>query len=211
MRTEAEELARRRLSIMVWRTAAIEIRDLTYSDAVKVIAGTAPDDLPATYAAIIRNVALSWRFLLAHDEWAPDWQVVSQYNHLLGYGLYADPGKVRTSSVRISGTDWIPPIPSPAEPERTVSGIMRTAMDPVDRATALLTRIMRGQWFNDGNKRTALMCANHSLVHDGVGLLAVREQDMALFVDLLIGYDETGDDRKIRSWLARNAIEHLPD
>jgi len=38
---------------------------------------------------------------------------------------------------------------------------------PEDRALLMFCKITRGQWFNDGNKRTALMTANHALINAG--------------------------------------------
>lgn len=44
---------------------------------------------------------------------------------------------------------------------------------PEDRALLMFCRITRGQWFNDGNKRTALMTANHALINDGIGVFSI--------------------------------------
>ncbi len=57
----------------------------------------------------------------------------------------------------------------------------------------LFGAVTRGQWFSDGNKRTALMVANHQLIHDGIGVFSIPPEDKAQFVSMLLRYYETGD------------------
>lgn len=47
-----------------------------------------------------------------------------------------------------------------------ISSLMKIE-SPEDRALLMFCKITRGQWFNDGNKRTALMTANHALINAG--------------------------------------------
>lgn len=42
-----------------------------------------------------------------------------------------------------------------------------------DQALLMFCAITRRQWFNDGNKRTALMAANHVLINAGIGVFAI--------------------------------------
>ena len=66
---------------------------------------------------------------------------------------------MRNISVRISaGTDWIPEIPSPEKINR-----IRQIENPTDRSLELMLSVMRGQYFEDGNKRTAQPVANHEI------------------------------------------------
>ena len=48
-----------------------------------------------------------------------------------------------------------------------IASLMKTG-SPEDRALLVFCRITRGQWFNDGSKRTALMTANHALINAGI-------------------------------------------
>lgn len=56
---------------------------------------------------------------------------------------------------------------------------------------------MRSQLFSDGNKRTAIMIANHHLIQHGTGLLTIQIEYQDTFRTLLIDYYETNDDTKI--------------
>ena len=75
----------------------------------------------------------------------------------------------------------------------------------------LLGAVTRGQWFSDGNKRTALMVANHQLIHDGIGVFSIPPEDKAQFVSMLLrNGSETGDYSRLSDWLSQNAVGHVP-
>lgn len=74
----------------------------------------------------------------------------------------------------------------------------------------LFGAVTRGQWFSDGNKRTALMVANHQLIHDGIGVFSIPPEDKAQFVSMLLRYYETGDYSRLSDWLSQNAVGHVP-
>ena len=79
-----------------------------------------------------------------------------------------------------------------------------------DTAMLLFGAVTRGQWFSDGNKRTALMVANHQLIHDGIGVFSIPPEDKAQFVSMLLRYYETGDYSRLSDWLSQNAVGHVP-
>lgn len=138
-----------------------------------------------------------------------DWQYVSAYNRILGQGLVRDAGKLRTSHVRIGGTDWIPDLPTTASSHDAIASLASIG-SPEDRALRMFCATVRGQWFNDGNKRTALMAANHVLIRAGVGVLCVSPSLKREFTGLLLRYYESADAAPLCSWLKDNAIGRLP-
>lgn len=78
------------------------------------------------------------------------------------------------------------------------------------RALLMFCKITRGQWFNDGNERTALMTANHALINAGVGVFSIRPSLKREFTTRLLRYYESNDDVPFHSWLKDNAIGRLP-
>jgi len=70
-------------------------------------------------------------------------------------------GKLRTGTVGISGTDYVPPVP---EKEKTIEELKNilssTSLSVTDKALEAFTWGARGQFFWDGNKRTSLLLAN---------------------------------------------------
>ncbi|MFQ9442446.1 MAG: Fic family protein [Eubacterium ventriosum] len=67
-------------------------------------------------------------------------------------------GKLRTGTVGISGTDYVPPVP---EKEKTIEELKNilssTSLSVTDKALEAFTWGARGQFFWDGNKRTSLL------------------------------------------------------
>lgn len=56
---------------------------------------------------------------------------------------------------------------------------------------------MKTQIFNDGNKRAAVIFANHYLISKGEGFIAIPEEDVPEFKRLLVGYYEDKDNGEI--------------
>lgn len=209
-RAQALDLAKRSEAELVWATAGIEVRSLTLEQTKQILVGQPSDGMSAANIRVVLNTRRAWGFLLENADWQPDWMTVSHYNTLVGTGLIPDAGRLRTFSVRISGTDWTPEIPTPENSMDEVTRINNDDEQPADRAITLLLAIMRGQWFRDGNKRTALLAANHSLIHDGIGMIEIRKNDRGHFIVLLTDFYANGNDRRIRAWLGRNAIVRPP-
>jgi prophage maintenance system killer protein len=55
--------------------------------------------------------------------------------------------------------------------------------------------------FIDGNKRTSVIYANHILISQGAGLIAIPEEDIPEYKQLLIGYYETEKTAIIKQFL----------
>ena len=68
---------------------------------------------------------------------------------------------------------------------------------------------MKTQVFIDGNKRTAILLANHYLISKGKGLLAVPFELVPEFKKLLIGYYEDYDTDSIKEFLKEKCWRKL--
>ena len=58
-----------------------------------------------------------------------------------------------------------------------------------------MCKLMKMQLFNDGNKRTAMLIANHELIKLGKGIISISEENKVEFGTKLIAYYE--DEQKI--------------
>lgn len=166
-RRTAVELAKRLLVDSIWRTAKIEVDGVTFPDTQEIFDGRAPEGMSVDDIVTVNNIKRAWRFLLDNIDYPVDWQYIREYNRIIGEGLVRDAGRLREYGVRIGGTGWVPEIPAVESSQERVRGILE---ESEGEATAMLLfgAVTRGQWFSDGNKRTALMVANHQLIHDGI-------------------------------------------
>lgn len=75
-----------------------------------------------------------------------------------------------------------------------------TETDAIKVAIELCLFVMKTQIFNDGNKRAAVIFANHYLISHGGGLIVIPENLVSEFKKLLVDYYETSDD-KIKTFM----------
>lgn len=209
-RNEAVELAKRLILDVMWKTANIEVDGITFPDTEEIFEGRAPQGMAVNDIVVVNNIKHAWMFLFDNVSQPLDWAYVCQYNRLLGAGgVVRDPGALRQIMVRIGGTDWIPEIPTLATSNDRIMELSRID-DSEERAIRIFCAITRGQWFNDGNKRTAIMAANHVLINAGVGVFSIAPSLKRDFTDKLLRFYETNDSTQLSEWLAEHAIGHVP-
>ena len=66
---------------------------------------------------------------------------------------------------------------------------------------------MKTQIFNDGNKRAAVIFANHYLISQGGGMLIIPEKQVPDFKELLVTYYEGRDNGKIIEFMKSLCIK----
>lgn len=62
-----------------------------------------------------------------------------------------------------------------------------------EKAIFLMCKLMKMQLFNDGNKRLAMLIANHELIRLGKGIISVSEENKVEFGTKLIAYYENDE------------------
>ena len=75
-----------------------------------------------------------------------------------------------------------------------------------ETAIALCLYCMKAQLFNDGNKRAAVIFANHYLISHGAGMLNIPEKDVPEFKRLLVAYYEGKDEGEIFAFMKTNCF-----
>ena len=118
-------------------------------------------------------------------------------------GAPAEEGKIRTVHVRIGGSTYRPPLPDEEEVRKCIRGILQSGQRAIDLALDLCLYVMRTQVFADGNKRTAMIYANHYLIARGQGYLGVPRGQIPAFHRHLVRYYESGEKEEIKAFLKR--------
>ena len=119
-------------------------------------------------------------------------------------------GKLRTGTVGISGTDYIPPIPEKETVIKELDHILSNSdMSATDKALEVFVWGTRGQFFWDGNKRTSLMLANKILVSAGAGIMTITDKYMEQFNAVLLKYYNTGKPDELKQFIYENAIHGI--
>ena len=162
------------------------------------------DDIQA-----ILNMRDTWEYLLQTVEEKITFAYWCKLNEYIARNEALEWGKLRTGSVGISGTDYVPPIPEKEQVITTLEDIVSDkGMTATDKALEVFTWGTRGQYFWDGNKRTSLMLANKILISAGAGIMTITDKYMEQFNVLLLEYYNTGKSSELKRFLYDNAIRH---
>ncbi len=133
---------------------------------------------------------------------------IQDFNRLVGRDLVYKSGFLRTANIRLSGTDYRSNLPIDYEVKSSINKILKND-DKEDIALDLMLYIMRSQLFFDGNKRTAMLVANKILIENGLGIFAVRQQNMNEFFTKLVKFYESGNSDEIKLFCKKECVETM--
>lgn len=203
-------MAKRLIVDSIWKNANIET-NVTFPQSQMIYENLEAQGLRPSQIIIVNNVKHAWQWLIDNADIPIEWAVISQYNRIIEAGIDENnnPGGLRTIPVRVSGTKWIPDIPAFEDVQQQIQGVI-SEPDVEKRALRMFLTVCRGQFFENGNKRTATMVANHILIHGGVGVFALDPSYKGRFAHMLTDYYETNDEDPLMQFLGRHAVEHTP-
>lgn len=109
----------------------------------------------------------------------------------------------------MAGTKWKPELPSIEKFNELLKENKLIASD-TEKAITLMCKLMKMQLFNDGNKRTAMLIANHELIKHGKGIISIDEENKVEFGTKLIEYyeDETKLE-ELKNFLYENSLKGM--
>jgi Fic family protein len=205
------DFARKNLVDSIYKQSVLEGVVTTYSDTETLVEGGKIMNMTATDAQKVINLKQAWEFILTDGvvDIPSNFIILSQINAIVEEGLSYSAGKVRSIPVKIGGSSYIPPIPFEAQIKEDIETIVNSNDDVVEKAISALLYIKRKQIFLDGNKRTAVIFANHILIKSGSGLLVVPNEKVSEYKKLLIEYYETNDSSNIRIFLRNECYRPL--
>ena len=151
----------------------------------------------------ILNLKHAWEFILDRDVITAksDYYLLCHIARLINEGFFADGGRIRGVPVTIGGSSYLPPLPIEPDVKDNIEKILASNEDDIDAAIRLCLYAMKTQVFIDGNKRAAVIFANHYLIAHANGLLVIPETNVPEFKRLLVEYYEGADEAIIMSFL----------
>ena len=197
------DFARANMKSLIYDQAILEGISTTFPDTEAIIDNGKVNNMSTEDVMKIINLKHAWEFILDKDViLSPTNYYVSQYiAKLINEGFFYDGGRIRQIPVNIGGTTYKPPLPIENVVKEKISDIINSYLDDIDKAIELTLFIMKTQVFIDGNKRTAIIFANHYLISSGKGLLVVPFELVSEFKKLLIAYYEDYDTKSIKVFL----------
>ena len=197
------EYARSNIKKIIYDQAVLEGVGTTFPDTEAIIDNGKVNNMTAEDVQKILNLKHAWDFILDKDVInAPSNYYLSSYiAKLVNEGFYQDGGRIRGVPVTIGGTSYIPPIPIEVLVKEKIDEIRNSNIAKEDIAIELLLYVMKTQIYNDGNKRTAVIFANHFMISNALGLIIIPYDKVQEFKKLLILYYEDKDLNSIKDFL----------
>ena len=197
--------ARSNMKKIIYDQAVLEGVGTTFPDTEAIIDNGIAKNVKVEDVQKIINLKHAWQFILDKDviQAPSDYYLASYIARLVNEGLLAIPdgGRIRGVPVTIGGSSYIPPIPFEDKVKQDIRDLLECKLDDIDKAIELCLYVMKTQIYNDGNKRTAVIYANHYLISKGQGLLVIDYSKVDEFKKNLVNYYEDKDLVSIKLFL----------
>ena len=199
------DFARSNMKKIIYDQAVLEGVGTTFPDTEAIIDNDIVKNVKTEDVQKIINLKHAWQFILDKDviQAPSDYYLASYIARLVNEGLLAIPdgGRIRGVPVTIGGSSYIPPMPFEDKVKQDIRDLLESKLGDIDKAIELCLYVMKTQIYNDGNKRTAVIYANHYLISKGQGLLVIDYSKVDEFKKNLVNYYEDKDLVSIKLFL----------
>ena len=202
-------LAKKKWDENVYCGMRMESRNITFPQTKTILQGVNVPNVQLDDIQAVLNMRDAWRFMLATMDELVTFEYWCKLNEYIARNESLEWGKLRTGSVGISGTDYLPPVPVEDQTRAELEAILNADTTATSKALEAFAWGTRGQFFWDGNKRTSMTLANKILVSAGAGFLTITDRYMEQFNELLINYYNTGDRESLKDFLYGNTIQGI--
>ena len=202
-------LAKKKWDENVYCGMRMESRNITFPQTKTILQGVNVPNVQLDDIQAVLNMRDAWRFMLGSMGEPLTFEYWCRLNEYIARNEALDWGKLRTGSVGISGTDYVPPVPEEDQTRAELDAILSGEMTATAKALEVFAWGTRGQFFWDGNKRTSMTLANKILISAGVGFLTITDRNMERFNELLVDYYNTGESEALKDFLYENCIQGI--
>lgn len=193
------EFARANMKSNIYDQAVLEGVATSFPQTEDIIENGKVSGMTASDVQKILNLKHAWEFIIDKDviQCKSDYYILCHIARLVNEGFYSEGGRIRGVPVTIGGTSYVPPMPIESVVIERIQDILSEEIEPVLKAIKLCLYCMKTQVFNDGNKRAAVIFANHFLISQGAGMLVIPEKEVPEFKLLLVAYYEDRNQEQI--------------
>lgn len=195
--------ARANMKINIYDQAVLEGVATSFPQTEEIIENGKVSGMTATDVQKILNLKHVWEFILDRDVVSSrsDYYMLSHIARLVNEGFFAEGGRIRGVPVTIGGSSYVPPLPNELDVKDRIREITEETDESINVAIKLCLYCMKTQIFLDGNKRAAVIFANHYLIAHGGGFLIIPEKEVPEFKKLLVKYYEGEDISNIATFM----------
>ena len=200
------DFARANMKANIYDQAVLEGVAASFPQTEEIIENGKVNGMTASDVQKILNLKHAWEFILDQDviQAKSDYNILCHIARLVNEGIFSDGGRIRGVPVTMGGSSYIPSLPMEFEVRERIEEILQSDTEDIDKAILLCLYTMKTQVFIDGNKRAAVIYANHFLIAHGQGFLVIPETHVPKFKKLLVAYYEGEDAGIITTFLKGN-------
>lgn len=198
-------LAEKMRADFVFNTAALEGNPFTFPEVKTLIEGITVGGHKLSDAEQVLNLNQAFSYvidLVKDGKFRIDAETACAIQGIVARNEALTWGRFRDGKVFIAGTEYEPPdaadLPSIFETGRLA---LERETDPVLRAFLTFLWGSLNQFFHDGNKRTARLLANGTLLADGLPPLMILAKDQLKYNQTMTRFYDTQDATEALSWL----------
>ena len=202
-------VVKRNIVDYIYKSAKLEGLGATYSDTQTIFNGLSAPCVKVSAIVAVNNLKRAWQFLLDTLGQPLDYAYICKLNQIVGGdNLVYNAGYIRKSSGAIGGTSWKLEVPNENEIKSKLIG-MQSIENATERAINIMLYFMCGQFFLNGNKRTAMLAANKEMISNGQGIISIPVEIIPQFTPLLVKFYETGNMTEIADFIYNNCIDGI--
>ncbi len=186
------DFARANMKSNIYDQAVLEGVATSFPQTEDIIENGIVNGVSASDVQKILNLKHAWEFILDRDviQSESNYYMLCHIAKLVNEGFFYNGGRIRGVPVKIGGTAYVPPLPIETVVMESIDEIRKQKKEPIDIAVELCLYCMKTQVFNDGNKRTSVIFANHFLIAHGMGFIVIPKEDVPEFKQLLVDFYE---------------------
>ncbi len=186
------DFARANMKSNIYDQAVLEGVAASFPQTEDIIENGIVNGVSASDVQKILNLKHAWEFILDRDviQSESNYYMLCHIAKLVNEGFFYNGGRIRGVPVKIGGTAYVPPLPIETVVMESIDEIRKQKKEPIDIAVELCLYCMKTQVFNDGNKRTSVIFANHFLIAHGMGFIVIPKEDVPEFKQLLVDFYE---------------------
>ena len=200
------DFAKKHLVDTIYKQAILEGVATTLSDTESIVEGGKVNNMSSEDIMKVVNLKHAWELILNKNVILSktDYNILCTINKLVEEGFYYSTGVLRSTPVKIGGTNWTPNLPIESIIKEELNEILDSNINDVNKAIDLLLYVVKKQMFIDGNKRTSIIYANHYLIGKGKGIIVIPVEKIDEYKSLLIKYYETNNNKQIKDFIIKN-------
>lgn len=199
-------VAKKNFIQLIHSNSKFEGINTTLPQTKTIVEGMGVSGVSIDAIGVIVNLKRGWEYVInSTDNF--DNNSAKKINEIVSRDDAIDSVAIRTGNIQIGGVDYEPKIPTEDQLINDISiCINNESQSKTQNIIELMYKMMRKQYFGDGNKRTAILFSNYYMIRNGLGVLNINEQQMEKFNELLSAYYNSNDMAVILQWTYDNCM-----